>query len=165
MYTKRKFQAQQSPLLTIMSHEGRKLDIEKSEIARGLRREAAKLLNSAKELESKAASLLQSAAILDGFDSQVQLPLEMPASERETQAGGVPRVKAPRGTRKAQVRGLLLLHGPLTRGEIMLKSGIPKGTLDHLLNEKNGFRPRPDGQWELLPETSTQTAEEALGID
>lgn len=133
------------------------MDIEKAEIARGLRREAQILLNKAKELESKAASLFQSAAILDGHDVQIPLPLEAPP---------VPAVKpkAPKGTRRTQVRGLLLISGALTRNEIRAQTGIPKGTLDHLLNEKNGFRPRPDGAWELIPERPNETVEDVLGI-
>jgi hypothetical protein len=135
-------------------------ELGKREIAQGLRREAQKLLVQAKELESKAASLFQSAAILDGHEVQLNLPLD-PAPIAD---GGPPPPRAPKGTRRSQVRGLILLAGPLSRAQIREQTGIPKGTLDHLLNEKNGFLPMPDGRWDLMPDKANETAEDVLGI-
>lgn len=131
--------------------------MEKNEIAVGLRIEAAKLLKIAREYELKAAALYQSAAILDGREQQTNLTfLDAP-----------PVARAPKGSRRAQVRSLLNLSGPMTRHEIMSQTGIPKGTLDHILNPKNGFEKLPGGIWKSLisPDQVEERVEDKLGIE
>ena len=52
-------------------------------------------------------------------------------------------------TRKDAVIKLLKNEGPLSRGEILNKSGIPKGTIASILNEKGTFISK-DGKWNLI---------------
>ncbi len=51
-------------------------------------------------------------------------------------------------TRKEVLKELIVVNGPLTRREIIEKTGFPKGTLAYVLNDKNLFC-NIDGKWHL----------------
>lgn len=54
----------------------------------------------------------------------------------------------PKTTQKMRLIKLLQAESPLTRVEIVEKSGIPKGTIASLLNDKETFEGQ-DGKWQL----------------
>jgi len=62
--------------------------------------------------------------------------------------GGAPKVVVgEQKTRKQALVGFLSENGPTTRGDILRKTGLPRGTIAFLLNDKNTFSRRDDGKW------------------
>ena len=54
-------------------------------------------------------------------------------------------------TRRDEIITLLQMEGPLSRSEILDKSGIPKGTVATILNDKNRFASK-EGKWYYVGE-------------
>ncbi|HEY3305807.1 MAG TPA: hypothetical protein VGL70_19960 [Candidatus Binatia bacterium] len=50
-------------------------------------------------------------------------------------------------TRKEMLTEFLKHNGPLLRAEILQKTGMPKGTIAFLLNDKETFQRHSDGRW------------------
>lgn len=67
-----------------------------------------------------------------------------------TPRSGIQRVKS--GGRRQELRDFLSEHGPMKAAEIVQKSGIPKGTVDNLLTQKEHFRNCGEGLWEPVPQ-------------
>lgn len=83
-----------------------------------------------------------------------------------TPRGSIQRVKS--GGRRQELREFLSEHGPMKAAEIVQKSGIPKGTVDYLLTQKEHFRSRGEGLWEPVPRehlTVTGPLTAVLGTD
>jgi hypothetical protein len=74
--------------------------------------------------------------------------------EKETQNAdkitqSLPFPKSTKITRKEAVIKFLQEQGPLSRGEIVKKSGIPVGTVSFILNDKTRFTNK-DGKWHVI---------------
>ena len=54
--------------------------------------------------------------------------------------------------RKQALVQFLRENGPIDRGDIIAKSGMPRGTISHCLNDKATFRQRPDKKYEAIPD-------------
>jgi hypothetical protein len=52
-------------------------------------------------------------------------------------------------TRKQALIRFLKEHGARTRKELVEQTGLPRGTIDYLLMEKDIFGKRADGRWEV----------------
>ena len=114
-----------------------------------LRSQANAFLKEAASLQEKAEVLFNSAAILEekrrsqkptgfaGFTSRPATPAVPPKAQR-----------ADRGTRLLQVK-TALRFGPLTRGELLKATRIPKGTLDHLLKPGGHFEADEEGRFHI----------------
>ena len=55
--------------------------------------------------------------------------------------------QAKSGGRRDELRIFLRDHGPMKAADIAKRSGIPRGTVDYLLNDRENFRKLGDGTW------------------
>lgn len=78
------------------------------------------------------------------FGEQPSLPFST------TQNGTAAEVHtASKRTRKETLVAFLKVKGPLVRGEIQKATGIPRGTLAFLLNDKETFERDSSGKWSV----------------
>jgi len=60
------------------------------------------------------------------------------------------------GTRRDQLVRFLTEHGPAKRATIIARSGMPKGSIAFLLNQKDYFARTSDGMWTARIRNSAQ---------
>lgn len=74
-------------------------------------------------------------------------PVVHPVIQKAMEAGvRVMRRAVVEGGRMAQIRQFISENGPMHRKEVIERSGIPVGTINTILSEKN-FQQLPDGRW------------------
>jgi hypothetical protein len=66
-------------------------------------------------------------------------------------------------TRKEALIKLLQDEGPLSRSEIFKRSGMPKGTVAYLLNNRDIFFAK-NGRWHLVEKGTDETEEKEKGL-
>jgi hypothetical protein len=54
-----------------------------------------------------------------------------------------------RGGRRTQLIEYLREHGPMKRTELIANSGVPAGTIAHLLRDGEAFEPDGNGGWRV----------------
>ena len=52
-------------------------------------------------------------------------------------------------TRRDTLNEFLKLNGPTSRADIQYSTGMPRGTLAFLLNDKKSYKRLPEGKWAL----------------
>lgn len=68
-----------------------------------------------------------------------------PGSKPHSLAVGTSMVRP--GGRRDELRDFLRRHGPMKAADLVKESGIPKGTIDTLLNERDNFVSLGNGTW------------------
>lgn len=93
-------------------------------------------------IDAKIAQLLAAkATLLDAFGNPS--PVENPEVRQLQNAGkGKP-------DRFSQLVRFLTAHGPMLRKDILMRSGIPEGTIAYLLSTYTNFVQQPDGRWAI----------------
>jgi hypothetical protein len=86
-----------------------------------------------------------------GAEAIERITSKPPRSNQKTPAGGGNKTPAGNATtagktRVQELREFLIKEGPMLRRDVIAKSGIPQGTVNTTLNDKN-FRKLPDGKW------------------
>lgn len=115
------------------------------------------LRRQARLYEQAAKKLYEAADILDGGGQSASAAA---GPERGSSSGGP---QARRGSRLPQLQAILREHGPLPRGEIVERSGMPKGTVAYWLKPEHGFEQDEEGRWRLAGEPSPSENQEGPG--
>jgi len=98
-----------------------------------------------------------------GVDSS---PLTGMEPTEATLAAVKPRIHAPtfgpvqQKPRKEALAEFLRANGPTSRGEIVLKAGLPEGTVSYCLNDKRFFVQLENGDWDVTPVLQAWTGHE-----
>ncbi len=95
---------------------------------------AEELRADAKRLVEEAEALNKAADILAGLRSESKSTYSIKPIKKE-----IPR--------SVQLRNFMTKSGPLHLKDILVNSGIPRGTATTLLHERNGYRKTSDGRW------------------
>lgn len=104
-------------------------------------------------IDAKIASLQEARdrlAMAFGINEPtIQIPLR-PLTNR---SGEIPATQSnghvkPSG-RKLQLAEFIQQHGPMARGEIIEKAGMPEGTVAYCLNDKDFFQQAENGTWDI----------------
>ena len=72
-------------------------------------------------------------------------------SVSNSEAGTTPK-REKRPSRRDTVMAYIEEHGPSKRARLVEATGIPKGTISYLLNDKTRFKRFEDGTWDLKRE-------------
>ena len=72
-------------------------------------------------------------------------------SVSNSEAGTTPK-REKRPSRRDTVMAYIEEHGPSKRARLVEATGIPKGTISYLLNDKTRFKRVEDGTWDLKRE-------------
>ncbi|MBA2592825.1 MAG: hypothetical protein H0U97_11440 [Gammaproteobacteria bacterium] len=112
----------------------------------------ANLRSRAHDLAQRAQRLLDAAAVIEedyglshGHQLEANFTSHIASSEQNTAT--TPLIAAP-GERLKQLIQFLKDHGPKRRSEIAKDSGVPKGTISHLLKDNSHFKQLQDGRWD-----------------
>ena len=98
-------------------------------------------------IDKKIKALTQAKqAILDAFSNKNETTSPMLFNDANVSSGVIVTRKNP--TRKDTVAALIQREGGLSRKDIIEKSGLPKGTIAFVLNDKNIFMSKDD-KWYL----------------
>lgn len=99
------------------------------------------------DLRRRAQKLLDAAASIEeayGLSKSNNVSVNHPRSEQADTAIVTP---AAPGKRRTELIQFLREHGPKRRSEIKLSSGIPVGTISHVLKDGSAFERLEDGTW------------------
>ena len=81
---------------------------------------------------------------------------EFGMNDRSPDSTLMPTTGAPTGTetRKQAIAKLLKVDGPLSRRDIVARTGFPLGTIAYVLNDKEIFKRRKGGKWSVVSEST-----------
>ena len=89
--------------------------------------------------------------IIDQRISSLVKIKEMLIKEFEVdQEGLAESVRGPKKTRKESLVEFLKMNGPTLWKDILSRTGMPRGTLASVLNDKKIFLQLEDGKWDLV---------------
>ncbi len=113
-------------------------------------------------IDAKIASLQEARnrlAAAFGVTGQI-----MPVASTPVSSGRyTPTFAAPQaGGRKEQLAQFIYENGPMARGALQSRSGLPEGTVSYCLNDKRFFEQREGGDWDIT-EFSRRGLERRLG--
>jgi hypothetical protein len=116
------------------------------EMVADLRRRAQDLMHRAQRLLDAAAVIEEDYGLSQGHQVEIDVtvPIEHSSSEQDRPT---PAIAAP-GERLKQLIQFLKEGGPKRRSEIAKTSGIPVGTISHLLKDNSHFKQLHDGRWD-----------------
>jgi len=98
------------------------------------------LREQAKRYIDAGEKLLAAADALDGLDSPAKKNGDIHKDDREEQTPEAPAAtERPAAPRLTELKEFVLKNAPITRKEIIDRSGLPIGTISYLLKPENGF--------------------------